>query len=822
MKVDKPAGRIMMWLQSPELRPQFAKFAQASRLNPGWAAIVGVGVMAIYLALVPFIARTWRATGDEPHYLLAAHSLVTDLDFDLTNNYNQLDYLAFYFSRDIEPQVRLNQAGQQILNHQPGLPLLIAPAYALAGRLGVLIFQAGLGGLLAMLTFKLAVFISKDEKAALLATLLVAFSPPLFMYHYLVYPELAGALLTTLVLYLALTRSRPTPGAVGLVIVALVVLPWLNRRFVPLAILAGGLVAWAWWKSKPASQQPLPGRPGWVGLVGLMAALLSIGGLVWFNSQLEAPLRTDITVPEDTLIGWFRLGRGIGWLLDQQRGLFIFAPIYILTLWGAPLLFYKGAAADWRNGEDTGEPDSTQIFASSPGLVAGAIIGPFLLSLAVTTLAGGYWIPWELGPRFLVVALPPLAALLALAWRYYGRQKLWMGLAVLLAGISLGHSLIILRNPELPYKSSLPLFYAEKLPLPVTDLLPDLAGYTRISPERADPAGNRVVMDDGRPVWFAEAGQSLSLVQSGPLSELPFGHYQLDWPVRVEPGLPPDTELLRLSAKFLGGKPLFNKMVTAAELPEDGGYGLITYSFLNPNVDRWRTPLVFHAVSTGRSRIWGQDIDFSPNPFYAWFLPYFYLALLVGGAGLTWYRFRRQGTLQPELDFRPWFTWPRGIGWSLVLVLPLLAGGYLIFRQLQAEHTYPAANLYHLVGRPVSRAEGQDRPAWLVDPAVDPPQKAVYGPFDIYERGVYDITFRLKLPERGKAGVEVARLQVSGVASSEPLVSRSVAMDHFRQPNLYHDFVLTISNPRRQALSFEVHYLGTAALVIDQITIAKK
>jgi hypothetical protein len=36
---------------------------------------------------------------------------------------------------------------------------------------------------------------------------------------------------------------------------------------------------------------------------------------------------------------------------------------------------------------------------------------------------------------------------------------------------------------------------------------------------------------------------------------------------------------------------------------------------------------------------------------------------------------------------------------------------------------------------------------------------------------------------------------------------------------LYHDFVLLVDNPRRQALSFEVDYLGTAPLVIDEVTI---
>jgi hypothetical protein len=38
---------------------------------------------------------------------------------------------------------------------------------------------------------------------------------------------------------------------------------------------------------------------------------------------------------------------------------------------------------------------------------------------------------------------------------------------------------------------------------------------------------------------------------------------------------------------------------------------------------------------------------------------------------------------------------------------------------------------------------------------------------------------------------------------------------------MYHDFVLTVTNPRRQALSFDVHYLGVAPLAIESVTISK-
>jgi len=749
--------------------------------------VVGITVAAVYLVLLPYIERTWRATGDEPHYLLTAHSLVTDLDFDLTNNYDQLDYLAFYFSRDIERQVRTNAAGQQILDHQLGLPVIIAPVYALGGRWGVLAFQAILGGLLAALTFKLAAFISRDERASLLAALVIALSPPLLMYHYLVYPELVGALLTTLVLYFIISRNQPTPAIVIVVILSLLTLPWLNRRFVPLAVVLALLTAWVWRK-----------KSLWIGGLGLLTTLVSIFLLWWFQSQLDQPVRADIIAPPEASVFWSRLGRGIGWLLDQQRGLVIFAPVYILTLWGLPLVIYDSYRYSNRHW---------------------LAVVPFLVSLGVTILAAGYYVAWELGPRSLVVALPALAPLLALAWRYYSRHRLWVGLSLVLVALSLVNSLVILRNPELPYKSSLPIFYVDKLDLPWPELLPNLAGHARISPKQITTEG--IAMENGEPVWFAEAGGPVTVVQSDPLQQLPFGHYRLTWPVRVESDLPPHTELMRLSANFLGGGPLFNQVVTAGDLPNDGSYGLIRYSFFNPNVDRWRRPLVFRVVSTGQSNIWGKDIIFSPKPFFAWFLPYFYLLLMAAGVLITWSLFRPDNSSELLPDSKPLFVRPGVIGWGLLLVASLGTLGFLLYQNSQNARTYDVTSLYHLVGQHLDDSTARDGRGWLVDPQVDPPQKAVYGPFDIYDQGEYHIAFRIKLAQVSNTDQPVvAYLRVTD-ATDAALFTQPIRADHFSEPDLYHDFVLVVDNPRRQALSFEVDYLGVAALVIDEVTITE-
>jgi hypothetical protein len=156
--------------------------------------------------------------------------------------------------------------------------------------------------------------------------------------------------------------------------------------------------------------------------------------------------------------------------------------------------------------------------------------------------------------------------------------------------------------------------------------------------------------------------------------------------------------------------------------------------------------------------------------------------------------------------------------WSLCLILPLVAAGYTLFQNQQSSHTYPAIALSHLTGQAAANTPGE-APVWRVDPQVDPPQKAIYGLFEIFNPGVYQVTFRLKLAQSTAVGQLVAHLRVNGAADSQPLVNQALRSEHFTEANRYHDFVLSFDNPRRQALSFEVDYLGTAPLVISQVTI---
>ena len=146
------------------------------------------GVYASTLGLDAFGGSDYG--GDEPHYLLAAKSIVEDGDVDVLDEYASRAYAEFYpyelTRTDSETEGRLNEP------HGVGFPLLIAPAYALGGAKAVELFLAAIAALGVALAYRLALRVAPDPWA-LGAALAVGLSPPLLAYGTAVYPELAAA-----------------------------------------------------------------------------------------------------------------------------------------------------------------------------------------------------------------------------------------------------------------------------------------------------------------------------------------------------------------------------------------------------------------------------------------------------------------------------------------------------------------------------------------------------------------------------------------------------------------------------------------------------
>ena len=127
--------------------------------------------------------------GDEPHYLLAAESIVEDGNVDVLDEYAERAYTELLSVQAAPPRAHDRGAAERAARRR--LPLFIAPAYALGGATGVELFLAAIAALAMALAYRLALRVAPDPWA-LGAALAVGLSPPFLAYGSAVYPELTA------------------------------------------------------------------------------------------------------------------------------------------------------------------------------------------------------------------------------------------------------------------------------------------------------------------------------------------------------------------------------------------------------------------------------------------------------------------------------------------------------------------------------------------------------------------------------------------------------------------------------------------------------
>jgi hypothetical protein len=386
--------------------------------------------------------------GDEPHYLLAAESIVSDGDVDLRDEYARRDY------EDFQPGPLRRDGGltEGRLNepHAFGFALLIAPAYAIAGAAGVEVFLAVLAALGVALAYRLALRVTPDPWA-LGAAAAVGLSPPLLAYCTAVYPELAAGTFLAGAAVLALRLDlRPSRREAFLCFALLGTLPWLGPKYLPAAAVVGFLAARALWRARRRTLAVGSMELALFGLavlVGLNEALY--GGPTPYSAGAPA---TGIGAPADVAERSYRL---VALFIDRDYGLLRWAPVFALAFAGAWWL--------WRSRRDhlarllTGMRD----VELAAGLCA-AVLGVQLL--VATFLAPTMFGPW-FPARQLVAALPLAVPLVAWGLRHAPRLGGALSLLTLAASawlyvdVRAGGGELVADRPDAPFG-------------PLTDLLP--------------------------------------------------------------------------------------------------------------------------------------------------------------------------------------------------------------------------------------------------------------------------------------------------------------------------------------------------------------
>ena len=416
----------------------------------------------------------YHITGDEPHYLTIATSLIRDGDLEIFNNYRDKDYLPFYpwhlgDPRDPEDMHALYGTGGNLYSkHSIGLPLLIIPAMWLGGHSLAIGFMMALSALLSTELWRLARDVTGRQPEAPLhrgqrsahetggagrgfsgafatATwFLVVTASPLLFYSDQFYPEVPGALLVTVALRALLQSTLGTASFVRLAIV-ISLLPWFHLRYIPIAavIATWGLIRWAF----PGLAGPSPDGKvmdgptrNWVGAVlGTLIVAVAGGGLVTLFMRLFGGIPA---VNDYGSVSLSNIPAGaLGLLFDRQYGLLPYGPVYLLAIYG--LLALPRQLGWVRSGPMLTLLISYFAFIASFSFWFGAFSPPsrmlvpvmpiFVAGLAV---ALHRWRGWRMTIAAIALALADWAIVAQLIAVPRLRYNYWDGKSILLAHLS--------------------------------------------------------------------------------------------------------------------------------------------------------------------------------------------------------------------------------------------------------------------------------------------------------------------------------------------------------------------------------------------------
>ena len=331
--------------------------------------IVFAAVFIVYGGIVPWVALASTPQGDEVHFMVLTHSLVFDHDFDLGNNYADGDYKEEYpppspgemrgypyasIERDNlvyvphEPHVVRGSAGQLLLEHDPGFPMLLAPGYALDKREGALFTISLIGAVGAAGVFELATLLGAGILQALLTVVLFCFACPFWTYTQTAFADLAGA---TGSLWIALQffryRRREANQYLLLAGILIAILPWLNIRYWSLAgpaflVLNAWVLhrEWGRW-ARVVEKMALLGVPSLLGLCAFALLDKHFFGTYLPNASMLMFNRMYPQFGPHPLRGFF------GILFDLSYGLLPVAPIYVAAFAGMVVLARRDRWAFW-------------------------------------------------------------------------------------------------------------------------------------------------------------------------------------------------------------------------------------------------------------------------------------------------------------------------------------------------------------------------------------------------------------------------------------------------------------------------------------------
>jgi hypothetical protein len=335
-------GHLLLWLWAAIAvaltAPAISRMVRSdalTRLPPGRAAAFAGVLSAVAFGLGTWAVAPHHPDGDEPHYLVITQSILEDHDFKIENNHREGDYRA-YMSRPLKPDfLKRGRNGQIYSIHAPGLPLIVAPAFALFGYPGVLAALCLIGAAASALAWLIAWRVTGDQAASWFGWAAVALSVPFFFHASALFPDGLGAVLTLVAFLPLVDRRAREPRHLVAVGAALGALPWVSTRFVPLAVMSALLIA----------ARLLTDRSRLVSRLAALTVCPAIGAIAFFLffQVIYGTPNPSVVYGGVTQMAARTIVRGApGLLFDQQFGLLPNAPVFLCALAGLVVMVWRG------------------------------------------------------------------------------------------------------------------------------------------------------------------------------------------------------------------------------------------------------------------------------------------------------------------------------------------------------------------------------------------------------------------------------------------------------------------------------------------------
>jgi hypothetical protein len=384
-------------------------------------------------------------SGDEPYYLLTAHSLLRDGDINVANNYAQQDYFHFYSKKD-NPRLKLGIYGRQGKKGKdsiypinlPGISVLMLPFYWLSqlvsGKWLTFILKTSLSLWASLLGLQVYLYARERwerERLSLGLWALYAFSAPVLFYAVHLYPEVPIAFFAFYVFRKVSGRTAPSTSDMILCGFLLGLFPWFGLKysfiFYPLFLVS---MFFLLREHKVQLRALAFAFPPLICMALFYVFIYSLYGTfspiavyegVMSPERMEAFKQLVLGIPLRSRIDAF-----LDYFLDQRDGLLLYSPLYFFALLGLVELYRRKKSDFWSL----------------------LLIGlPFLLNYALFTHRQGA------APQGRILA--PLSWILIIAVGYfivYNRRKAFSFFFGAAAGASFLIAEILLANPSFLYQ----------------------------------------------------------------------------------------------------------------------------------------------------------------------------------------------------------------------------------------------------------------------------------------------------------------------------------------------------------------------------------